>query len=114
VIKVAVVWFLMGLLFFYTAAVFKSYDALPNWIYYCWAKFDSVLMWIVVYELCRRDMRKIIFPVLIFSIIRFIWDIVSFFTGVSVNNSSAVGFLFMLLVTVIFYLYLKELIRWQK
>jgi len=104
----------MGLLFFYTAAAFDAYNGLPNWIYYFWNKGLDFMKWVVIYKLVDGRMRWVVKPVLIFALIRFIWDIVSYFTGLKVNNSVVVAILFMLLVTIFFYLFLKELIKWQR
>ena len=107
-IRIAAAWFILGLLFFYTGGVFDKYNSLPNWIYYWWDKGLVVLLWLGIYFVAYDRLRRPLKPIIIFSIIRLVWDIVSFSTGVSIANSQAMSLLFLLLTLVVLWIYLKE------
>lgn len=71
------------------------------------------LAWLVIYKLINSQYKKIVLPVLIFSIIVFLWDITSYATGIGVNNPGAVGIGFGLAVLIVLYFMIME-IKWQK
>jgi uncharacterized Tic20 family protein len=106
-IKAAMLAYLFGLLAFYVLARFGV--DVWDWGYYIWDKAagGSVLVWWALMKSNNRY-RKQIKMVLMFSMLRFVWEVVSFFTGLSVNNVVAVSVLFIVIVTVISYLCLHE------
>ncbi len=108
------IWYIMGLFVFYTAATFDSYENLPEWIYYWWAKLLDVLLFITVYNHVPTKWKAPLKPVIYFSIIRFVWDIISYITGLSVTNSIWVAFLFMVLTALLFWAFIKEWQKWLK
>ena len=97
-LQIAITVYLMGLLVFYTYAVFetRAWDS----IYFGWAKlFDcSFLMWLVIYKLVGKPYKGAIKWLLAFSAIRFLADVQTFITGVGVNNEWWVAAMFLLLI----------------
>lgn len=108
ILRILILVFLIGLLIFYKSALFgtRTWD----WMYYFWDKGCNVLAFWTIYLLVKDGYRKIVAPVLVFSIIRFTWEVASYFTKITVNNSQAVAALFIILVCVILYLFIKELL----
>lgn len=98
-IKVFIVGYLVGLLVFYTFAAFH----LPIWpiVYYLWDKSvgGSVMGWAVVYKYAK-EYRVYTAYVLLLATIRFIWEIISLLTRLSVNNSWGVAVLFIVTVLI--------------
>ncbi len=104
-LHIAIVLYLLGLLTFYTVAVFDT--SIWNFIYFLWCKLVDTLVWGAFYYLAKNE-RKIIKPIFALSIVRLTWEIVSYITGVSVNNSLAVAICFMVLTCVIIILSVRE------
>jgi len=101
---IAIALYVAGLLTFYIFAVFgeRAWDI----AYFGWAKaFDcGVIFWAVIFYGSNYVVRKRVLWLYIFSIIRFIGDIQSFFTGIGVNNEKVVAFLFLSLLSIAAYL----------
>jgi len=78
------------------------------WAYYIWDKSagGGCLTWYCIYKLYYR--KNVVLPVVAFSFIRFIWEIISACTGITVNNEIAIAVLFLALVVVTGYLTLNE------
>ena len=100
-LKILITGYLIGIMFFYSVAVFE----LPKWafIYYSWDKLldGGVFAWAALYDLSKQPIRPVIKPIFLFSVIRFLWEVVSYFTGVSINNEWVVALLFLILLCVI-------------
>lgn len=109
ILKAAIAIYLVGLLVFYTLAV----DNIPAWrgSYYLWDKMcgGGWLLWYVIYINCKE--RQIVAPVLWFSVIRFIWEIVSLITGITVSNEWAIAIMFIILVALTGYVCLHPMGR---
>lgn len=106
--RLAIAGFLLGLLVFYLAATFDT--RLWDWTYYLWDKSfgGGVAVWYAIYALSRD---RVAIPVLVFSIIRLIWEIISYFTGVSVNNTKYIAIGFVVLCVICLYQTYKECSR---
>lgn len=101
-----------GLMLFYLVAVFDTY--VWDIVYFGWSKIcdASVLAWLVIYHLVKPSIYQLLVrPILVFSFIRAGWDVVSFFTGVGVNNSVVVALLFLGVLSAITYV---EVIQQRK
>jgi hypothetical protein len=111
ILRVAISLYLTGLLMFYSFAAFEI--TYWSWLYYGWDKLFgcSALLWYVV--LIHTKEKHLVKPVFVFSIIRFLWEIMSYFTGVTVSNEIAIAVLFILLIAVCLYLFIKDL-KWLK
>lgn len=105
-LTVAISAYVMGLLVFYVCAAFDMY----YWyiIYFGWSKlFDcGLFFWLSIYYILPKE-RKVIKWLLYFSVIRFLWDIQSFFTGLGVNNEVWMAILFLVLLLIAVYLSMK-------
>lgn len=67
------------------------------------------LVWLLIY-LTAKPYRGIVFPVFILSLIIFLWDIVSYITGLGVNHPLATGIVFGLLSLIVLYFILKDFV----
>lgn len=105
-IKIVISLYLVGLCIFYTAAIEHS----RPWAlaYYLWDKSvgGGFMLWYCIHFLYSHKM--ITRPIVLFSLVRFIWELVSALTGISVNNSAIVAVLFLILSLVTGFLILKE------
>lgn len=112
-LRIFIVWYLMGLLLFYTAATFYVHEY-NNWgyFYYLWAKGSDVLL--IVTVLMRPRNSRDILPALIVAAARFLWEIVAWIIGLQSTNPVLVGSLFITLIFVCLLITIKEIINWPK
>lgn len=108
-IAAAIAWYLIGLIVFYTFGQL-SVDYWHD-LYFIWDKAKDVFFLGAIYQLVRGRTVKY---VLIFSIIRLIWEIFSSISGVSINNEKSVGVLFLILAIICLVILLSEYTKWQK
>ncbi len=103
IIKAAILLYLVPLFLFYTIFLFglDYYD----WIYYVWDKGagGSVISWYAIYLLCKKHEPQVA-AVFVFSLIRFLWDIISRFTSISAQSNWTVSLLFIILTIVTGYI----------
>ena len=104
--KTVIVFFIAGLLLFYTKAIFDF--ELWNAVYFLWDKGKDLLILIVLWDIVNKKSRKILTPVLWLSGIRFLWEIVSLISGVNVNNNLWVAVFFTLLSIYVLYATIKN------
>jgi len=85
-IKFTIFWVIIGLLTFTCLATFEA----ENWgrAYALWDKGKDCLL----FYLAWQAFGKLLLPVLVFAGIRFVWDIVSWVTLLSCNESPVVKF----------------------
>lgn len=117
ILKVAIAWYIVGLLIFLLWMVVEKTGGNNKWpdYYYIWDKAKDVLLIAAIYFLIEKKTRWIVLPALIYSIIRLIWEPISMMTGIGINNSMAVNILFLVLVTGVSTLLLKDLQeRWKQ
>ena len=112
-IRIAILWYLIGLLLFYTVATFdvQSYN---NWgyFYYGWQKLCDILF--IVTILLRPKSSQVIQPVLYIAFARFLWEIISFSCGFQSTTPIIVGSLFIILIIVCLFITIKEITRWRR
>lgn len=110
-IAVGIAVYIVGLLVFYVWGIVNT-----GWheYYYLWDKGKDLLVFIAMYEIANKRLKKAIKPVIIFSIIRFLWQVISSVTSSDINNVKAVDYLFVTLVLVCSYLTIKDLYEWHK
>ena len=108
-IALSLIWYLLGLIVFYTFGQI----GIDYWaeIYYVWDKAKDVLFIWAIYQLIKG---KAFLWVLIFSIIRFVWEIFSLILGTSVNNEKAVAALFLILSILCLAILLRDVSKWRK
>jgi len=109
--KYAIAVYVVGLLFFYTLADFNI--ELHTIAYYIWDKGKDTLFLLALYSLLI-NCKKVIKPVLIFSIIRLSWDIISRTTNIDLNHYQAVNLMLGSLLLISTLICLKELLQWLK
>lgn len=113
IVPIAISWYLIGLLVFYTSATFHP-TAYNTWnhAYYLWAKVnDALFLYIIIAY--PKAIRKQVKPAIFLAIVRAVWEVISWITGVQTNNTVAVGILFIILIVICLYLTIKETIQWR-
>lgn len=110
-IAVALSVYIIGLLILYTWGTLNQ-----GWYeyYYLWDKGKDTLLVMAMYCLAENRLKWAIKPVIIFSIVRFLWQVTSSITSWDINNIKVVDYLFILLALICSYLSLKELYKWHK
>lgn len=105
-LRVLISLYCIGLFVFYMFLSFSSWDSVPNWVYYMWDKSVSAgfFLWLCLYMNVRIDDRKIIAPIVFFSLVRLLFDIVGFFGGPTATNEHRVAILFVILLLVFYVL----------
>lgn len=113
ILRIFLVWFLFGLLVFYTVSTFdvKTYN---TWIYfyYTWAKANDVLLMTTIYLNPKNS--KLIRPALIVAIARLLWEVGAWALGLQSTNPIIVGSLFLILIAVCLFITIKETAKWQR
>lgn len=114
-VAIAVIWYLAG------QAAHLIYGNNSAWyanLYYIWNNGKELLLCLSVFYLIPKDHRWIIKPVIIYSIFRFIWEIVNLTTDTGINHPQAVKVSFTLLLTGVIILLIKDLRqrkrRWEQ
>lgn len=82
--------------------------------YYLWDKGKDLLFIICLHLCSSKKYRWVVKYVMFYAAIRFIWEIISTITGVNVNSTEAIGWLFIAMSLVCSYLTLKELLTWRR
>lgn len=102
--------YIVGLLVFYTWGQFST-----GWYeyYYIWDKAKDLLLVWALYSVVSNRLKWAVLPVLTFSFVRLLWQIISTLTGWDINNVKAAGFLFIGLALVCSFLFLKEFWKWH-
>ena len=102
----------IGLLVFFTQATFMP-DTFAAWNkgYYLWAKSVDVLFGLTL--LSRPTDLNIFKPAFIVILARWLFEIIFVFGGWRLNDAKPVGVLFLILVSVCLYMFIKE-IKWLK
>lgn len=108
-IAIALAWYLTGLIVFYSLGQLS----VDYWAeaYYIWDKAKDVFFIAAIHQIVRA---RAVYWILLFSIIRLIWEIFSSITGVSINNEKAVAVLFLILAIICLVILLSESIKWRK
>ena len=111
-IQIAVTFYCLGILFFLIFANFAPLGLYNkwNWLYYWWEKIfgSGIVVWLVVWFNCSSKDRNIVAPVIFFSFIRIVWDIVSFFFGVHINAPVPIAILFIIMIAICYVLTLSK------
>ncbi len=113
IVDIYIATYLVGYLFFFTCVQF-GLEKFDN-IFYLWnnVSYGSILSWVCLYVVGSAEVKKKAKPLIAFSAVMYGWELVSFFTGVDVNNRVAVMVAFLLLLSVITY-YVVRAFKQQK
>lgn len=111
-VQATVTFIVAGFLFFLTIGKDESiYYA----TYFLWDKMKDVLLLFCILNLMPKEFRWIVKHLLFYCIIRLLWEIISTFTNIGINNQKAVTVLFTILITGVAVLLGKDLIlRWKQ
>lgn len=104
-----VAFVLGGMAFFLNVQDIDKYEMQ----YYLWDKGKDVLSVLGFMMLVRKDKWKLL-PVLIFTLLRFIWEPLSKITGIDINNQVVCNILFGVLIATYLTIYLIEHKRWRR
>ncbi len=98
ILSILLAGYLLGLFVFYLKAAFH----IKGWAtaYYIWDKAIGCgfFFWYFIYLSCEKPVKISIAPVVVFSLIRLLWEIPSAIYNISASNSLMVAFLFIALV----------------
>lgn len=96
----------VGLLVFTGLAMFQF----EGWVraYGLWDKAKDFLAVLLIYDLSNKRYAKLFKPVLILLFIRLGWEVISWITGVNINNSYVVGGLFICYILYVLYQTIKN------
>jgi hypothetical protein len=91
-IKLSIFWIVFGLILFTTCAVFDQ----QIWArgYAIWDKAKDLILIGLLVQFTRKKYGNVFIPVFYLILLRLVWDLISWGTGLSVNNPKAVGILF--------------------
>lgn len=106
-LRIAIASYILGLFTFYLCATFDIYYW--KWLYFGWSKVSDcgLIMWSFLFFHFKGEVKKVIRPLFLFSILRFFGDAQSWFTGIGVNNDFVIAVLFLVLSVVTGYLILR-------
>lgn len=107
---VAVSFFMVGMFIFYTWG--QVNNEWHEW-YFLWDKSKDLLLLTSIYLVSSKPYKFGLICVVIFATIRFIWQIISYFTGANINNTVAIGWLFITLALIVSLVILKDLVKWR-
>lgn len=65
---------------------------------------SSLMCWLSLFFCCDVKIKKKVFPVLIFSGVKLLWEIVSAWTGIDINSEKIVMALFLMAISITTYL----------
>lgn len=113
IVKITIIFYLLGLLTFYTASTFYL-NAYNTWsyAYYMWQKTSDLLLMSTI--AMRPKESKLIIPVIYLAGVRLGWEIASWILGMQATNPVMVGSLFIILITLCLFITIKDLKKWHK
>lgn len=99
--RIAIAWFVIGLLVFTYSADFNQYAWQVS--YSLWDKGKDLLLFYILYRMMPKKVGTKLRPVIWLALVRVLWEIVSCTTGININASLPVSILF---ITYSFYVLL--------
>ncbi len=90
----ALIYYMGGMLVFYAAADFDKVGWVKAWWIWCMTK-ETVF--VAALYLILKPYRRVIYPVLYFSVIRSVWEIVAQLWDQDINNTHIINALFYIL-----------------
>ncbi len=110
VYAISMSFYLIGYLIFASCATF----GIQYWVtgYFLWDKAKDVLFLTSIYHAPKNSTS--LMPMILFAGARFVWEIISAITEWNINNTKAVGFLFMASALTIGIILWQELMKWQR
>lgn len=111
--QISIYFYILGRLIFAVYADFSS--TVWNDVYYIWDAAKDLLFVVAIQNLIPKSERWITKPVLIFCLLRLLWEIINPFTTVGINHPKAVDAAFLALITGVVILLTIDLIkRWKQ
>jgi len=107
-IKLAAMFYFIGLICFYHMADFTKQDWAQ--IYYLWDKCKDVFFSGVIY-FCIPKKGKMFKTIFYFCLIRFIWELAAWMLNSNINNSRAIDFIFLIFLGIWIY---QLILEWQR
>lgn len=95
---------MLGLLVFYHIADFSQTD----WknAYYLWDKSKDLILISAIYFLTKR--QRSVLVIVMFSAIRFVWELIADISKLDINNTIAINWLFILCLVAWILVMIKE------
>lgn len=100
----SLVFYMLGLLVFYHIADFSQTD----WknAYYLWDKSKDLILISAIYFLTKR--QRSVLVIVMFSAIRFVWELIADISKLDINNTIAINWLFILCLVAWILVMIKE------
>lgn len=112
-----IAFFLLGYLVFFTCEKFEyiGYRGLEQ-IFFIWNNiaYGSILGFLCLYKIGNKKVKSTVLPVLIFSCVMFVWEIVSLVTGIHINNKWADLAAFLVIIFIVVYYMAKDFSKIKK
>lgn len=104
-IKITISFIVIGLIVFTSMATFDYGIYSEHWgrSYALWDKGKDCLLLYLAWDLSYKKYGNLLLPLFIFMILRLVWDFISWGTGLSINNTKAVGVLFIIYIIYVTY-----------
>lgn len=108
-LAVTIIWYTIGLMFLYADRTMnlQAYSE----VYFLWDKGKDFLLFITIWK--AGNDRRYVKPLVIFTGLRLLWELISIKTGWNISNTKAVGILFMALLLVAGWVTIKDLKKWR-
>jgi hypothetical protein len=106
-IFIAIGWYITGLMIFLTTGLLDYNGFYPY--YYLWDKAKDVIFLAAILRPIPFKERWAVKPILIYAIIRFVWEIIVTVTGWKINDVKAMAILFLAMLAVCLYLMVTDL-----
>jgi hypothetical protein len=97
-VKASFVWYMGGLLVFFSMADW----GVKGWTesYWIWTMAKDTIFIFALWSVCEKY-RKQIFPILFYSIIRTVWEIIAQGFNKDVNNSMVLDYMFYIILSIV-------------
>jgi len=104
--RLTVAFIVMGLLTFTGFAMFD----VENWAraYALWDKGKDCLLLFCLVNYSAKKYSQLVKPIFYLSIMRLVWDGISWVTGLNINNTKVVGLLFLIYSFYVLYKTIKD------
>jgi hypothetical protein len=104
--KLTIAFIVIGLLVFTGFATFH----IEGWVrgYALWDKGTHLLLAWLVLDFSKKRYEKLFKPVFYLLAVRFCWEIISWLSGININNNIVVGILFIICILYVLYQAIKN------
>lgn len=111
-VKIALVWYMSGLLLFFSSADWS----VTGWTagYWIWTMIkDTLFLYAALTAI--PNLRNTVYPIFFYSIIRSVWEIIAQTLNKDINDSMVLDYMFYIILTITVYNLAKNIVnQWKK